>query len=77
MIVSEHISDMIGISLLLSDQNWNITSHEKSLLLKSTNFSCVTQCSFARIKGGQISSKYHKKHLMIKARYTFSHESDC
>ena len=52
MIVSEHISDMIGISLLLSDQNWNITSHEKSLLLKITNVSCVTQCSFVSDKIG-------------------------
>ena len=50
MVVSEHISDMIGISLLLSDQNWNITSHEKSLLLEVTNLSSVTQCSFTRIK---------------------------
>ena len=49
MVVSEHISDMIGISLLLSDQNWNITSHEKSLLLEVTNLSRVTQCSFTRI----------------------------
>ena len=77
MVVSEHISDMIGISLLLSDQNWNITSHEKSLLLEVTNLSCVTQCSFTRIKLGQISSKYHKKYLMIKARYILSHEPDC
>ena len=39
MVVSKHISDVIGrvgISLLLSDQNWNITSHEKGLLLKMT-----------------------------------------
>ena len=50
MVVSEHISDMIGISLLLSDQNWNIKSHEKSLLLEVTNLSFVTQCSFTRIK---------------------------
>ena len=75
MVVSEHISDMIGISLLLSDQNWNI--NEKSLLLEVTNLSCVTQCSFTRIKYGQISSKYHKKYLMIKARYISSHEPDC
>ena len=51
MVVNEHnISDMIGISLLLSDQNWNITSHDKSLLLEVTNLSCVTQCPFIRIK---------------------------
>ena len=50
MVVSEHISDMIGISLLLSDQNWNIKSHEKSLILEVTNLSFVTQCSFTRIK---------------------------
>ena len=38
MVVSEHISDMIGISLLLSDQNWNITSHEKKPAFRSYKF---------------------------------------